>query len=457
MALHRIRCGLDLPILGQPEQKIHEAPRPTRTALLGPDYVGMRPKLRVAVGDTVQRGQLLFEDKKTPGVRYASPGAGTVTAINRGERRALLSVVIDLDEAERAGNDAPEVAYDSFSGKDPAGLSRDDVRALLAETGMWTAFRTRPFSKTPPPESTPAAIFVTAMDTNPLAADPGVVIQGRETDFEKGLICVAKLTDGNTYLCKAPGKGVPAHPNTGVTVEEFDGPHPAGTAGLHIHLVEPAHREKTVWHINYQDVLAIGKLVTTGRLDLSRVVALGGPPVKRPRLLRTRIGADVTGLVAGELADGENRVISGSVLSGRAANEEALAFLGRYHLQVSVLREGRDRAFLGWMGPGFNAFSVVNAFLSKLTPKKQFAMTTATNGSPRAIVPIGVYERVMPLDIQPTFLLRALAVQDIERAEELGCLELDEEDLALCGFVCPGKGDYGPMLRDVLTQIEKEG
>lgn len=454
----RIKKGLDVPITGQPVQEIEVAPQPPFVAVMAADYVGMKPTMYVQAGDTVKRGQLLFEDKKTPGVRYTAPGAGTVAAVNRGDRRALQSVVIALSDAEKAGSGAEEeVSYEAYTGKDIAGMSRDEIKALLVETGMWPSFRTRPFSKVPSPEAQPHSIFVTAMDTNPLAPSVEKVLKGQQEDFERGLIAVAKLTDGLTYLCKEAGSGVSVNPNSGVTMTEFSGPHPAGTVGLHIHLLDPVHREKTVWHINYQEVVAIGSLIRTGKLSLERVVALCGPVVEKPRLLRTRLGASVDALVDGELEEGDNRVVAGSVLNGRAAQGEVHGYLGRFHHQITALREGKEREMMGWMTPGFNKFSTVNVFVSKLMPGKRFDFNTSTNGSKRAMVPIGMYERVMPLDIMPTHLLRSLAVKDVEKAEQLGCLELDEEDLALCSFVCPGKINYGPILRENLELIEKEG
>lgn len=459
MALHRISKGLDLPITGEPEQVIEEARRPRKAALIAADYMGVKPIMKAGIGDSVKRGQLLFEDRKTPGVRYTAPGAGTVAAVNRGAKRALQSVVITLNESERAGTPDPDddVSFESYTGKPIEALSRDEIEALLIESGVWTAFRTRPFSKAPAPGARPHAIFVTAMDTNPLAPLTDVVLEGNEKEFATGLVCVAKLTDGKVYLCKAPGSSVPTDPYNGVVLEEFDGPHPAGTVGLHIHILDPVHREKTVWHIGCQDVVAIGALITTGKLHLTRIVALAGPSVKKPRLLRTRQGAATDDLVAGELKEGEHRVISGSVLSGRSAQGEIHGYLGRYSQQISVIPENRERELLGWLMPGKNIFSTINVYLSSLFRGKKYDFTTSLYGAPRAMVPIGTYERVMPMDILPTFLLRALIAHDIERAEELGCLELDEEDLALCTFVCPSKYDYGPILRENLTIIEKEG
>lgn len=459
MAVHTITKGLDVPIAGKPRQTLEPAAAPAHVALLAADYHGMRPTMQVEEGDAVTRGGLLFEDKKTPGVRYTSPAAGTVVAVHRGERRALQSVVIALNERERAGAPGDEdfESFESYRGDDPGALKREDIVRLLVESGLWTAFRTRPFSKAPAPDSEPHSIFVTAIDTHPLAPSVETALQGREKDFEKGLLCVAKLTAGPTFLCKAAGANVPGHAGAGLTVEEFQGAHPAGTPGLHIHLLDPVHRGKTVWHIGYQDVAAIGRLFTTGRLDVERVISLAGPSVKDPRLLRTRLGASTDDLCRGELGEGDHRVISGSVLAGRSAAGEVHGFLGRYHQQVSVLPEGGHREFLGWMMPGFDKFSTINLFASRLLKGREYRLTTALHGSKRAMVPIGMYERVMPMDIVPTFLLRALIVGDVEQAEQLGCLELDEEDLALCTFVCPGKYEYGPILRQNLETIEKEG
>lgn len=445
----KIRKGLDLPISGACEQVVEDGPPITRVALLGPDYLGLRPTMAVAEGDTVKLGQLLFEDKKAPGVRFTSPGSGRVGAINRGAKRALLSVVIELD-----GDD--EQAFDQHTDVAPDQLTREQVREQLVASGLWTSLRTRPFSKIPVPELVPHSIFVTAIDTNPLAADPAVVIAENLGDFRSGIMGLTALTDGEVFLCKAAGSTVPEENGGRAAVAEFSGPHPAGLAGTHIHLLDPVGPEKTVFWLNYQDVIAIGRLLTTGKLSMTRVVAVGGPAATRPRLVRTRLGACVGELVGGQVEDGDVRIVSGSVLAGRTALGP-LDFLGRYHLQVAALRENRHREFLGWTMPGFGKYSVKNVFASRLLGRKSFDLTTSTQGSPRAMVPVGSYERVMPLDILPTFLLRSLVMDDTEQAQELGCLELDEEDLGLCSFVSPGKTEYGPILRRNLSIIEKEG
>lgn len=459
MGVHKIKKGLDLPIAGEPEQVIESGAAISHVALMAADYIGMKPTMFVGVGDTVKRGQALFEDKKSPGTIYTSPAAGIVTAVNRGEKRALQSVVVELSLGERAGEPLADeiIAFENYQEKDVASYSCDEVRALLIESGLWTAFRTRPFSKVPSVESEPGAIFVTAMDTNPLAADVDVVFSGNEAAFEKGLAAIAKLREGNMFLCTAENSAIGVGPYAGVSHEQFSGPHPAGAPGTHIHTLKPAHRGRVAWHIGYQDVIAIGTLITTGALDVTRVISLAGPQVIKPQLLRTRVGASTDGLIDGHTEGDSNRAISGSVLSGRTASGDALGYLGRYHNQISVIAEDSEREFLGWLGPGQEKFSIINTFVSKFRPKHKFNFTTTTNGSARAIVPIGMYEKVVPLDIMPTHLLRALVMGDVEGAEKLGVLELDEEDLALCTFACPGKYEYGPYLREILTVIEAEG
>ena len=461
MRRHHVKRGLRLPIAGEPDRTIIEDARPAqRVALLAADHVGLRPTMHVAVGDAVSRGQLVFEDKTLPGVRCTAPSAGTVRAIHRGARRALQSVVIEPSRAEREGREPEATRFAAWSGRDPSGLTDREVRDLLLESGQWTALRARPFGRVADPAETPHSIFVTAIDTNPLGPDVAAIVEGRERAFERGLAVLARLTPGPVFVCTGPGQRAPrpSSARNQIRHEVFEGPHPAGTVGVHIHTLDPVDRGKVVWHIGVQDVIATGRLFETGVLDVSRIAALGGPPVRRPRLLRTRLGASMAALVEGE-ADGaaEHRVISGSVFSGRTAQGDVHGYLGRYHQQVSVLAEGRARAFLGWLGPGLDTFSTVRTFASRLIPGRRFAMTTSTHGSPRAIVPIGMYERVMPMDLLPTPMLRALVMHDVERAEELGCLELDEEDLALCTFVDPGKTDFGPHLRRVLETLRAEG
>jgi len=451
--LIRTKKGLELPITGAPEQSIHVGAAIGSVALLGPDYLGSKPTMQVREGDRVRLGQTLFTDRKNPGVNFTSPGSGVVEAINRGARRALQSVVIRLADDE----DIEQERFGRRNREELAGLNDAQVRETLLESGLWTAFRTRPYSKVPSPEAVPGAIFVTAMDSNPLAADPSVVLEGFGQAFCDGLTVLSRLFDGTIYVCKAHGSRIPLPEQERVVVAEFDGPHPAGLVGTHIHFLEPVSATRSVWHVGCQDVIAVGKLFVSGELWVERIVSLAGPAVLRPRLLRTRLGASTEDLVRDELIREECRVLSGSVFNGRRAAGWA-CFLGRYHNQLSVLREARERQLFGWLSPGVNKFSAANVYLSSLRRgAKRFNLTTSQNGSPRAMVPIGTYERVMPLDVLPTQLLRALLVRDTDSAQALGCLELDEEDLALCSFVCPSKYDYGPALRENLEQIEREG
>lgn len=447
--MFRIRKGLDLPISGVPEQHVTTGASIHHVAIVGDDYVGMRPAMLVQEGDRVIKGQALFEDKKNPGVMFTAPASGTVVAIHRGERRVLQSVVIQIE-----GDEKREFAR--FDAADLATLSHDAVQTQLLESGLWTALRTRPYSKTPVPGTVPAAIFVTAIDTNPLSADPQPLILAERKAFDAGLTVLTRLTPGKVHVCQASGGKLGGHPQGQVAFNEFAGPHPAGLVGTHIHFLGPVSLTKQVWHLNYQDVIAIGKLFTTGELCAERIIAIGGPQATQPRLVRTLLGADLTALLAGETKEGENRIISGSVLSGRHATGP-MAWLGRFHLQVSVVLEGREKELFGWVLPGAEKYSVTRTTLGHFLRRKLFNFSTSTNGGERAMVPIGNYERVMPLDILPTVLLRDLLAGDTDGAQALGCLELDEEDLALCTYVCPGKYEYGPVLREVLTRIEQEG
>lgn len=445
-----IKQGLDLPIVGSPEQHIDAAKQVKRVALLGDDYVGMKPTMLVTEGDRVKLGQPIFEDKKTPGVLYTAPASGTIAAVKRGAKRKFESVEIDIDGDDR-------VEFDEAKGADPLSLGREGVTKQLVASGLWPTIRTRPYGKIPVPGTTPNSIFVQAIDTNPLAADPSVAMADRKDQFNLGLQCLTQLTDGKVFVCKGEQGEIPGADVSGVQVETFGGPHPAGLVGTHIHFLDPVGPTKTVWYIGYQDVCAIGAFLQSGTLDVRRVISLAGPVVKQPRLLETRVGACICDLVDGELEDGVKvRTVSGSVLCGRTANAPH-NYLGRFHNQISVLEEGDEREFLGWQKPGFDKFSVTKVFASAGMPNKKFAFTTTTHGSERAMVPLGTYEKVMPLDILPTQLLRSLIYRDTDEAQQLGVLELEEEDIALCTFVCPGKYEYGSLLRESLATIEREG
>lgn len=442
-----MRKGLNLPVQGAPVQEIRPGPEINTVAVLGADYIGLRPRLSVQEGDMVGPGTPIFAHKDTPEAPVVSPVAGRVKAINRGAQRVLISVEIEALEGA--------VEPVDFSGVgDPN--TADGVVHRLCAAGLWTSFRTRPYSKVPNPSSRPVAIYVTAMDTEPLAPDAAIVIGKAEEAFNRGLEAVARLSGGTTYLCFEAGTYDPTEEVAGVELAAFSGPHPAGLPGTHMHFLEPPTAQKAVWTIWYQDVITIGRLLTTGQLDPERIIALAGPLCREPRLIRTVMGASMVDLTNGEIdASVPARLISGSILSGRAGDGPD-AYLGRYHRQVTVIEEDRNEILMGWIRP-MPAKYAIQPVLASAFSKRLHALTSNLNGGRRAMVPLGTFEQLMPQDLLPTQLLRALLVMDTDTAQALGALELDEEDLGLMAFSCPAKYEYGLALRDCLTKIEKEG
>ena len=448
--MFRIKKGLDLPLVGVPKQEIQPGKSCEKIGLIGGDYVGMRPSMCVRLGDQVAIGQALFSCKKSPGVVYTSPASGKVVEINRGERRAFQSLVIAQDGRDH------HVEFDHYKSRLPEELESEEIRSLLIESGFWTALRTRPYSKVPKIDSCGHSLFINAMDTNPLSPQPEYIIAKFLDNFHQGLKVLSRLMkERKIYLCrKKDSFSTPELEN--LECKYFSGKHPAGLSGTHIHFVDPVGPNKTVWFIGYQDVIAIGSLFDTGRIFCNRIISLAGPRAKEPRLLETQLGVDIGELARDECHSGQTRVVSGSVFNG-TTGKYPLNFLGRYHNQVTLLHEDNNRTLLGWKMPGFDKFSVKHTFAGSLLKGRLFPLGTNTQGSKRAMIPIGSYEKVMPLDILATQLLRSLVTRDTELAQQLGCLELDEEDLALCTFADPGKKDFGIILRDVLDMIERDG
>jgi len=447
----RIKRGLNIPIAGAPKPAITPGNPVEQVALLGTDFIGLKPRLLVEIGDSVGLGDPLFEDKHDPAVKFTAPGTGRVSAIYRGKRRALESIVIDLD--------ADSAREHSFEVHEPAQLGSiggEVVRRQLLASGEWSSFRTRPYNRVPRSDDVPKSIFITATDTRPLSADPQVIIDAQREAFSNGLKLVAQLTEGSVFLCTGPDWRMPDPGIKRLKHVEFEGPHPAGLPGTHIHFLDPVAADRAVWHIGYQDVIAIGHLFVTGRILVDRIIALGGPGVIAPRLIRTRRGALTSGIVAGELnQDQRCRVVSGSVLNGRIAAGPT-GYLGPYQNQVSVIPEDGGRKLFGWARIRSEAYSFAGLLMSADYVRRQ-KLTTSRHGRLAAMIPVGAFERVMPLDILPSPLLRALLVRDTDTAQALGCLELAEEDLALSSFVCPAKQNYGVALRMSLDQIEREG
>lgn len=438
--------GLDIPISGQPEQKIRQSGRVSKVALIGDDYIGMRPTMLVSEGDRVKTGQQLFTDKKNEGVTFTSPGCGVVHSINRGAKRKFESLVVELDGEESV--QFPTPSSDSVEEIDP-----EKIRALLIDSGLWTGFRTRPYGKIPGVSTIPASLFITAVDTSPLAADPQIIIGRYEKEYQLGLRILQRFLPVPVHYCTGADKLLPAEELEGIDYSSFQGPHPAGLPSTHIHFIDPVHEEKSVWHVGYQDVLSIGHLFSTGSLLTEKIVSLAGPATLNPSLVITRLGAFLPDLCRQEITLDELRIISGSVLSGRKSTGN-FSFLGRYHDQVSVLVDSSGRSFFNWAMPGKNRFSIKPIFSSALKKNLKFPFNTALWGGKRAIFPLDTYDQVMPLDIIATSLLKALSTGDTEKSKDLGCLELIEDDIALCGFVCAGKNEFGTVLRQVLTDIE---
>jgi Na+-transporting NADH:ubiquinone oxidoreductase subunit A len=442
-----LKRGLNIPILGSPEQKIYDGHKPKTLAVLGTDFEGLKPKMLIAEGDKVKRGTPLFCHKDFPEIIYVSPCKGHIESINRGERRILLSVVIAIESLSDNGINfielhkkiKPQVEF---------------VKKCLLDSGLWSSFLTRPYSKVPTPGSEPSSIFVTAMDTEPLCPDADLIINNNLDAFKEGIKRISLLTDGNVFTCKKKDSQIEIE---NFKTYEFDGPHPAGLAGTHMHFLDPPSIEKTVWSIGYQDVIAIGKLFIYGFLDIERIVSICGPLAKSPRLIKTYTGASLNDLLKNEfLNDDPCRVISGSVLSGKIAEAE-LSYLGRYSRQVTLIKEDEEKISFGWIKPQPNKFSIMPVLISAFRKSKLFNLTSNLNGGRRAMVPTGIFETLMPQDFLPTQLLRSLVVMDTDVAQSLGALELDEEDLALVTFACPAKYEYGSALRDSLKKIEKEG
>ena len=451
-----ITKGIDLPISGAVAngaipQKIDF---PTATVgIFGDDFIGLKPTMLVSEGDRVNLGQALFEDKKNPGVFVCAPVSGTVEKILRGDRRHFIAISIKPNQEA-----AP--TFNAYGeGEKISALGREQIIEILARHGLWPLLRQRPFDKVPPLNGQAHSIFVNTMDSNPLAYDPLILLEDEDNkrNYSAGLTVLENLTQGTIHIAKKAGAKLPINNSSRCREHEFGGIHPAGLVGTHIHFIDGVGSQKTVWHLNLQGLLAIGRFFHTGILDFSKVVALVGEGLKEAKLLRVNGGVDVEAVVSGNLQEGEQRRISGSVFSGRQLRANA-PYLGFYDQQISVIPEGRHSIFLEYLRPGCGVFSKTRAyagrFLKKVSP---FKFTTSMQGSPRPIVPFGIYEEVMPLDILPTLLLKALVMKDTDTAVNLGALELVEEDVALLSYVDAGKHDFGAILRENLTIIEQEG
>lgn len=443
-----LRKGLDIKLNGAAEKVVQTGGGVARCALKPTDFRALTPKLMVKAGDDVQAGDVLFVDKMRPEIKFTAPVSGLVEAINRGERRKLLEVVIKADTSVR---------YKDFGKADVNDLSREEVVSKLLESGAWPLIKQRPYEIVADPTVTPKAVFVSAFDTAPLAPDYDVLLTGREKDLQSGIDCLKKLCGKNVNLNLQAGT-----PSTSVftklqnvEVNYFAGAHPAGNVGIQIHHLNPINKGEHVWTVNAQDVAIIGKLFNEGHLDTRKVIALTGSEVSKPQYYHAYIGASIADLTGGKLkADGAQRIISGNVLTGTKV--EADGFLGYYDNQITVIPEGNYYEFMGWGAPGFNKFSASRLFPSFLCPRKKYNLDTNYHGERRAFVVSGQYEKVLPMDIYPVYLLKAVLAQDIDRMEQLGIYEVAPEDMALCEFVCTSKTPVQQILNEGIELMMKE-
>ena len=436
--MYNLKEGLDIPISGSPEGTIYDSTKISHVGILGPDYAGMKPTMMVETGDDVQIGSPLFEDKKNPGVFFTSPAGGLIKSINRGEKRRFISIEIEVADQENQ----VEIFNDN----------NEILISNLSKFGIINCFRTRPFNKTPKLNNIPEDIFINICDTNPLSVDPYTYLHYEMDLFNKSLIKMKEVFDCNIHVCYQSDEFDDFIDD--INYYKFNGPHPAGLTGTHIHFIKPVDINSKCWHTDGQGVLSFGDFALKNKIRTSKYVSIGGPSIVEPKIVKARIGSDCRELVAGNLRD-NSRLISGSVLNGYEIND-SISFLGFYHNQISAISDEVPDTFLNWLMPGSKLHSKLGAFVSSWVKPDEFEFNTALNGSNRGIVPVAAYEEVMPLNIMSLQLLKSIVVKDIENAIKLGVLELAPEDLSLCSYVCPGKYDYCSILDENLELIYKE-
>ena len=435
----KTKKGLDLPISGSPSTEIDSSTAINSIAVLGADYVGLKPTMMVDEGDQVQLGQKLFENKKNPGTYITAPSSGVVKSINRGEKRRFLSLIIETDHS-----------------LDPITFDINDYSSsieFLVDSGALAYFRTRPYNRMPQPSEVPSAIFVNACDTNPLAADSYELIKHDQDLFNKGLSFIESINSDIKTFCSYQNNNFDQS-ISGVSYNQFEGPHPAGLVGTHIHFLYPVGQNRTVWTISWQEVISLGYLLTNKNLRTDKYISLGGPNCHEPKILKVKYGSNLSETSAGKILD-SSRVISGSVLHGHTG-ENVMNYLGAFDNQVSVLPDQSNDILFNWAMPGSKLHSKLPAFISSWIKPKTFNFNVSMNGGNRAIVPISSYQEIMPLNILTTQLLKSLVTHDIELGEKLGVLELAPEDLALASYVCPSKYDYQSILDSNLDKMYEE-
>ena len=445
----KLRKGLDINLQGQAAEVTVDTPLAGEYAVSPLDFENVTPKLLVKVGDKVKAGTPLFFDKNNTRVLYCSPVSGTVSAVNRGEKRKILNVTVAADK---------EQVSEEFTVLDLKKASREDVIETLLKSGLWTTILQRPYGIVANPADQPKAVFVSAFDSAPLAPNMNYVLKGEQQNLQKGMEVLAKLAGGNVNLsvrAKAEGE-MPALKN--VTLHTFEGKHPVGNVGVQIHNIDPISKGEIVWTVNIQDVAAIGRLFATGKVDLHKVVALTGSEVEKPQYYRIISGAPIASIVAGQIkkqAEGDSvRIISGNVLTGKKVAEDG--FITATASQITIIPEGDKYEMFGWIAPRTHKFSVSRSYFSWLCPKKEYKLDTNVNGGVRAFVVTGLFEEYLPMDIYPMYLFKAIMANDIDKMENLGIYEIVEEDVALCEFVDPSKTEIQQLVRDGINLMIKE-
>lgn len=443
----KIKRGLDIKLQGKSELTTQQVTGSGAYGIKPTDFPNLTPKLAVKEGHVVKAGSALFWDKYKPEVKFTSPVSGKVVAVNRGERRRLLEIVVEPDTTQE---------YEEFKKGSPAQMSKEEVLAQLLNSGTWPFIRQRPYAIIANPADTPKAIYIQGFDTAPLAPDYAYMLRGRENDFKAGVEALKQMGATTIYLNVHLQMQTPdAYKNLdGVTTFTFDGPHPASTVGVQINNIDPINKGEIVWYIGAQEVAIIGSLFNTGQYNPTKIVAVNGASVKKPQYYATRIGEKIEQLTKGNLKEGNQRIISGNVLVGEKVTEAS--FLGFYDSHITVIAEGDKPEFLGWGTPGFGKLSVSRTFFSWLSPNKEYALDTNMRGGHRPFVVSGEYEKVVPMDIMPVQLLKAILVEDIDLMEQMGIYEIAEEDLALCEFVCTSKTEVQNIVRKGLDMMIKE-
>ena len=445
----KLKKGLDINLQGKAAESLVELPLAAEYAVSPLDFENVTPKLLVKVGDKVKAGEPLFFDKNNPRVLFTSPVSGTVSAVNRGEKRKILNVTVAADAQQESAE---------FALLDLQKATREEIIETLLKSGLWTMILQRPYGIVANPADEPKAIFVSAFDSAPLAADMNFALKGEKENLQKGLEVLSKLSGGKVHLSvKAKAEGEMTSLK-GAEIHTFEGKHPVGCVGVQIHHIDPIAKGDIAWTVAIQDVAAIGRLFSTGKVDLHKVVALTGSEVENPQYYRIISGAPVASVVAGNIkaqAEGDTvRIISGNVLTGKKVAADG--FISATATQITVIPEGDKYEMLGWIAPRFNKFSVSRSYFSWLCPKKEYKLDTNLNGGVRAFVVTGLFEEYLPMDIYPMYLFKAIIANDIDKMENLGIYEIVEEDVALCEFVDPSKTEIQQLVRDGINLMIKE-